>query len=317
MSVVQRQKRESFEDINYSIRPAKAAQRHMLVEAIGRLSRFAPLPEYQYVGFGSTFFVDFKLLHQRYGLMRMFSMERAVRKRKRFDLNVPYDCVTMLYGDSSKMLLHRMIDWERPAIVWLDYDEPFDQAKLGDCDRVFARAVHGSLLIVSFSSDAGPAQGREARVRDYLAGWVPPEENSAKLDNSRFAEIALAGLTDQARQQLADRKDGMSFRQLFRFRYSDGHPMATWGGLVLDGDREKEADDCGFGDLDFVRQGRQTYEIAIPNLTPVERALVEQHLPGDPTAAKRELKGRSVPVREVDRLARVYRYAPTFVETFA
>jgi hypothetical protein len=317
VSVPRRQKRASFEDINYSIRPAKAAQRHMLVEAIGRLSRFAPLPDYQYVGFGSTFFVDFKLLHQRYGLTHMFSIERAVRKRKRFDLNVPFDSITMLYGDSSKMLLHKEIEWRRPAIVWLDYDEPFDQAKLGDCDRVLARATHGSLLIVSFSSNAGQEPGREARIRDRLADWVPREENSAKLDNRRFAEITLDGLTDEARQQLADREDAKVFRQLFRFRYSDGHPMATWGGLVLEGDREAEADDCKFGDLDFVRQGRQTYTIAIPNLTPVERALVERYLPGDPAAAKRELRGRSVPVREVDRLARVYRYAPTFVETFA
>jgi hypothetical protein len=317
VSVPRRQKRESFENINYSIRPAKAAQRHMFVEVIGRLSRFAPLPDYQYVGFGSTFFVDFKLLHQRYGLTRMFSIERAVRKRKRFDLNVPFDCVTMLYGDSSKMLLNREIDWQRPVIVWLDYDEPFDQTKLGDCDRVLARAAHGSLLIVSFSADAGSQRGREARIRDRLGDWVPPEENSAKLDNRRVAEIALDGLTDEARQQLAAREDTKAFRQLLRFRYSDGHPMATWGGLVLDRDRDKEAGDCKFGDLGFVRYGRQTYAIEIPNLTPVERALVERHLPGDTASAKRELKGRSVPVREVDRLARVYRYSPTFVETFA
>jgi hypothetical protein len=223
----------------------------------------------------------------------------------------------MLYGDSSRMLLRRELDWDRPAIVWLDYDEPFDQAKLGDCDRVLARAAHGSLLIVSFSSDAGSERGREARIRDRLADWVPLEENSAKLDDRRCAEIAFDGLTDEARQQLADREDTKAFRQLFRFRYSDGHPMATWGGLVLDGDRETEADDCNFRDLDFVRHGRRTHAIQIPNLTPVERALVERHLPGDLAAAKRELKGRSVPAREVDRLARVYRYAPTFVETFA
>lgn len=317
MSAARRKKRESFEDINYAIRPAKAAQRHMLIEAIGRLSRFAPLPDYQYIGFGSTFFVDFKLLHQRYGLMRMFSIERAVRKRKRFDLNVPFDSVTMLYGDSSRMLLRREIDWVRPAIVWLDYDEPFDQTKLGDCDRVLARAAHGSLFIVSFSADAGVERGREARIRDRLADWVPREENSPKLDDRRFAEIAFDGLTDEARQQLANREDTKAFRQLFRIRYSDGHPMATWGGIVLDGGRETAADDCRFGDLEFVRQRRQTYTIEVPNLTPVERALVERHLPGDRAAAKRELKGRSVPVREVDRLARVYRYAPTFVETFA
>ncbi len=313
---VARRRRESFEEINYSIRPAKAAQRHMLIEAIGRLSRFAPLPEYQYVGFGSTFFVDFKLLHQRYGLTHMYSIERATRKRGRFDLNVPLECVTMLYGEASKMLLHRGIDWSRPAIVWLDYDEPFDQYKLGDCERVLARAAHGSMLIVSFSSDSGRISGREDRVRDLLADWVAPEDNDAKLDDRRFAELALGGLTDHAQQHLADRGEEMLFRQLFRFRYKDSHPMATWGGVILDAARKGDADACEFAELPFVRTGKRTYSLEIPNLTPVERALIERHLPGDCAKAKEVVRNK-VPLAEVDRLARVYRYAPRFVETFA
>jgi len=150
----------SFEKINYSVRPAKATQRHMLVEAVARLARFAPVSGYRYIGFGSTFFIDFRLLHQRYGITRMHSIEREISKEKRFELNRPFRCVNMLYGDSRKMLLDPKIKWSRgPAIAWLDYDEPLDLTKFADCERVLTHALHGSLLLVTFDAAAGTIKG--------------------------------------------------------------------------------------------------------------------------------------------------------------
>lgn len=309
----------SFEKINYAVRPAKATQRHMLVEAIGRLTRFRPLTDYQYLGFGSTFFVDFRLLHQRYGMKRLFSVEQEEEKRRRFDLNRPFQSVQMLYGEAKKMLLDDSIDWESdPAIVWLDYDRRLDKAKLGDCDRVLRRAAHGSLLIVTFDAEPGKLAGREQRIRDDLEDWVPYEATDATLDTDSLAELGLDVLTKHAHQVLEEAGGEMVFKQLFRMRYSDGHAMATWGGLVLGADQADEADACGFDELPYVTlEGEPTYAIEIPNLTPVERALIERYLPRHRGRARRALAVRDIPPEEADRLAAVYRYAPTFVETFA
>lgn len=311
--------RESFEDINYSIRPAKAAQRHMLAEAVGRLGALAPLPRYQYVGFGSTFFVDFRLFHQRFGIKRMYSIERAVEKRRRFDFNRPLQCVNMLYGESDDKLKDPEIGWDRgPSVVWLDYDKPLDLPKLGDCGRVLRRAIHGSLLVVTFSEQSGDMKDRATRVGDWLEDWVPSELRDEDLDSQTYGELALDALTEHAHDVLARTRGSKIFRQLFRFRYSDGHPMASWGGVILDAERADDVDSCAFGELPYVvEEGEKTYDIIIPNLTPAERALAERHLPNRPATARRELERRDIPVEEADRLAAIYRYAPTFVETFA
>lgn len=313
------EEQQSFESINYSIRPAKATQRHMLAEVIGRLGRFMPLPSYQYVGFGSTFFVDFRMLHQRYGIERMFSIEHAVDKRRRFDFNCPLGSIKMLYGESAKMLNHSAIRWETdPSIVWLDYDKPLDIPKLGDCARVLRRAVHGSLLVVSFSEQSGDIEGRAERVGDWLERWIPDDLEDEQLDPRTYGDLALDALTEHAHDVLKRAGGGKLFRQLFRFRYNDGHPMATWGGLIVDAEHSSEADSCEFDELPYiVDEGGATYEIIVPNLTPAERGLAERDLPNRPAAARRALEGRDVPAEEAERLKMLYRYMPRFVETFA
>src|SRR3954447_2820600 len=120
----------SFEKIDYSLRPAKSTERWMLLEALGRLSVFTPLIQYQYVGFGSPFFVDFRLFHRRLAITKMISIEKETDREPRFELNKPFDCIQMLWGDSSEQL--REIDWNAPSIVWLDYDYVLNSAVLGD-----------------------------------------------------------------------------------------------------------------------------------------------------------------------------------------
>jgi hypothetical protein len=309
----------SFEKINYAVRPAKATQRHMLVEAFGRLARFAPLSQYQYIGFGSTFFVDFRLLHQRFGIDKLFSVEREADLKSRFELNRPYQSVTMLYGESGAMLRRPEIDWAAaPAIVWLDYDEHLDLPKLGDCERVLRRAIHGSVLLVSFSANAGPIRGRDERFRARLGPWLPSVDDDLTLDDGRVAELGLDVLAAHAETELDTAGGSKLFKQLFRYRYDDGHPMATWGGLILDADRADDAIGCSFEQLPYVvRAGGPTHTIELPNLTPVERALVERYLPSHLGRAKEALRRHGIPEEEANRLAAVYRYAPRFVETFA
>ena len=49
----------SFERIDYSLRPAKHAERRMLCDVFRRLKPFGPVEDYVYVGFGSVWFSDF------------------------------------------------------------------------------------------------------------------------------------------------------------------------------------------------------------------------------------------------------------------
>jgi hypothetical protein len=58
----------SYEKINYSLRPAKSIERKMLCDAFRRLSAFGKVENYQYIGFGSTYFSDFSLFHKALGI---------------------------------------------------------------------------------------------------------------------------------------------------------------------------------------------------------------------------------------------------------
>ena len=64
----------TFKKIDYRLRPAKHAERVMLVDLFRRM-RFAPIETYQYIGFGSVAFVDFRMVHKELGIKGLVSIE--------------------------------------------------------------------------------------------------------------------------------------------------------------------------------------------------------------------------------------------------
>ena len=61
--------------VNYNIRPCKSIERKMMCEIIARLAIFEQLHNYRYIGMGAKYFTDFSLLHKRFGINKMHSME--------------------------------------------------------------------------------------------------------------------------------------------------------------------------------------------------------------------------------------------------
>ncbi len=94
----------SFRQFDYRLRPNKGAERKMLIEAFRRLNFFEPVKNYRYVGFGSTTFADFILIHRALNITDMISIEKRTDYQARFDFNKPFDCVDMKYGTSSEIL---------------------------------------------------------------------------------------------------------------------------------------------------------------------------------------------------------------------
>ena len=81
------EERPSYEQVNYTIRPAKCVERKMMCEAFSRLSVFGSLKTYRYIGFGSTYFTDFTLFHRALDMNNMVSIEKDEEKAARFDFN--------------------------------------------------------------------------------------------------------------------------------------------------------------------------------------------------------------------------------------
>ena len=64
-----------YRRVDYSLRPAKHAERRMLAEVFRRLRPFQPIEDYTYIGFGGLWFVDFALIHRMLGVHKMISIE--------------------------------------------------------------------------------------------------------------------------------------------------------------------------------------------------------------------------------------------------
>ncbi len=304
----------SFEKIDYSLRPAKSTERWMLIEALARLSVFHHLPSYQYVGFGSPFFVDIRLFHRRLAITRLLSIENKVDLADRFKLNKPYDCVDMLWGEASDRLLE--IDWAVPTITWLDYDDRLSQSMLGDAGIVADRAKHGDCLLVTVDADP-PLDGDEVEdIRRELGSMAGSISSARSLVGWSLATIFYDLIHSSLIRAVNARGDGLSWIQLFRFHYRDSARMLTYGGIFVDAKQRDMVDAAGFADLPFVvMDDEEPFVIQMPQLTHLETARIDRHMPDDVDAAVAALAEFGIAESQVRRYARIYRHGPKFHES--
>lgn len=96
----------SSKSVNYTIRPCKSIERKMMCEMISRLTMFDYVKNYRYIGMGAKYFVDFSLLHKKFGISDMYSMEinSTEKNKKRFEFNKPFNCIKMMFGNASDIL---------------------------------------------------------------------------------------------------------------------------------------------------------------------------------------------------------------------
>jgi hypothetical protein len=316
----------SYEKINYALRPAKSVERKMLCDAFRRLSGFARLETYRYIGFGSTYFSDFVLVHKSLGITNMMSIERDVDVRERFEFNCPFACVRIVFEESTDALAD--LKWDPRTILWLDYDNELNDQVLADTMLFCASAPSGSMLVITVDARAGGDPSLSARKvgKQRLAALqtgvgqakVPADVTGKHLAGSGTAKVYRRIIDNQIVDTLVKRNatrdpgSKMLYKQLFYFHYADTAMMMTVGGLLYDEGESNRVDYCSFGGLDFIRTGDDPYHIQVPSLTYREIRHLDKQLPIDDWA---RLQAAAIPQDDLERYSRVYRYFPTFAET--
>ena len=71
----------------YHLRPNKSIDRNLFIQTLIGLSSFFPISEYQYTGFGSYLFDDFKLLHDTLNIQHIIVAQLSRQKSKIFIMN--------------------------------------------------------------------------------------------------------------------------------------------------------------------------------------------------------------------------------------
>jgi hypothetical protein len=320
----------SYRQINYILRPAKNVERKMMADVLQGLARVAPLSSYQYVGFGSIYFADYRLFHRMFGMDDMTSIEGNEDDERRVRYNRPYDCIDVRMGMSYRVL--PSLEWSRRAIVWLDYDHELAKYVLDDLDLVCARVASGSVIAVTLDGEAKRLKNPKSITEEEREGWPTsrrkqferlvgkelPELRQKDLQGRNLMRTYSQLLTSQIAETFRVKNLGeepasrWQFRQLFNFRYADKAQMMTVGWVVYQ-EREAElVEECRLDASPFFRSSEAALEIKIPNLTFREMRALDRYLPaGTDNDGFVEIP---VPADEKRLYNEVYRFFPTFTE---
>lgn len=320
----------SFNRIDYSIRPAKYAERRMLRDVFRRLSAFEPCENYAYVGFGSVWFSDFSLFHRSLGVQQMLSIESSKAAEQRVRDNAPFK-ISLAFDRSTKVL--PTMSWEGRKFVWLDYDEALTPDMLRDLRTCVMNVRSGSVISISVrcsaakeADQAAPEDDDEAvnalpiieRFREKFANWhVPEEVGEDDLYGWPYADLINTMIETEIEVALAVRngpRAGPDFcsKKICTINYQDGAMMTTYVALIFSEDERDKSDACNFDTLSFVESPTTPVHINVPKLTPREFRLLEGQLPNAPQEA---LALGSIPLKEAAAFRQFYRYFPNFVVT--
>lgn len=314
----------SFKRIDYSLRPAKHAERKMLCDLYRRVTPFSRIEDYVYVGFGSIWFSDFSLFHRSLGIKNMISIEKAATAENRIEENKPFR-IPVIYSHSKDAL--PKLEWSKHHLLWLDYDDPLSLEMLHDMQSVASRANSGTVLTVSVQCSTAPqiAEAKDDKAADspnalsrfinlFGPKRVPQETVEMDLYSWRLGQLSRKMLLQEVEDGLSTRNSGshenqMKFKQICEIEYEDGAKMTTIVGIFYSQEEAHLLDQCHFDTLDFFPKQFKPIRINIPKLSVRELKKLESQLPlreGD------ILQIGNIPQSDADHFVSLYRYLPNF-----
>lgn len=314
----------SFRRIDYSVRPAKHAERRMLCDIFRRLRPFGRVEDYAYIGFGSVWFSDFSLFHRALGVKKMLSIERAADAQARIEENKPFN-IPVDYRSSTDVLPD--LDWSSRMFIWLDYDDPLSPDMLQDLRAIARRANSGTAIAISVQCSKAPqvaeaeqdsspdAPNAVARfVAAFGADRISTRLRGEDLYNWKYGKLCRDLMKQEIESELAARNSGharaeMEFHPICDLEYEDGAKMVTIVGLFHSPDDRGLLDQCHFESLDFMPAPNETIRIRVPKLTVREFRRLESQLP---LALGGDLQLGTIPLGEARRFESLYRYLPSF-----
>lgn len=314
----------SFRRIDYSLRPAKHAERRMLCDLYRRLTPFSRIENYVYVGFGSIWFSDFSLFHRSLGIKKMISIEKSTTAEKRIEENKPFR-IPVIYSHSKDAL--PKLEWSKHHLLWLDYDDPLCPEMLHDMQTVASRAMSGTVLTISVQCSQAPqvaeADGDSQSdspnalsrfINRFGRERVPHGTVETDLYSWRLGRLSRKLVTQEIEAGLAIRNSSshenqMRFKQICEIEYEDGAKMTTLVGIFYSPEEAHLIDQCHFETLDFLATSLKPIRINVPKLTVRELKKLESQLP---LGEGNNLQIGHIPQSDADHFVSLYRYLPNF-----
>jgi hypothetical protein len=325
------------ERINYTLRPAKHAERKMFCETFGRLSALDNLKNYRYIGMGSAYFSDFSLFHKTLGISKLVSIEGEDEgyQKERINFNKPYSCIDVKFGYTHEVLPALPWDqWKNKSIVWLDYVDSLMSYMLGDLDTVIFNIQPGSVILISVNIEKEvnnnpnlKISDKDYRIKKLIENVgrenIPTRAYDMNLSVEKNKIIIREIINNSILTALKNKNCGLEaenqilYQQLFNIYYKDSADMLTVGGIIYNKEQAVILNKM-FSNLDFVRSDEKCFDLVVPKLTYREIHALDKLLPNKKTnktgIAKTGRKKIPLSEEDIKNYAKIYRYFPTFTE---
>lgn len=328
----------SYEKINYLLRPNKFVERKMVCELLSKVLRVEDITNYHYIGFGSTYFVDFSLFHRELGITNMISIEKDDTVEDRCEFNKPFGCIKLMIGDSSTILPNIELD-KIKSIIWLDYDYAIRDFMFSDIRTVISSMMPMSFFMLTINinlkefSDDIPKDDddRNKKIRNNIINAIgkdrfPDEYDDKRMTPAVFSQLMYDSIIQEINSVVNTRNKDKSrpnviFHQTIYFQYEDGAKMMTLGGFLLNKEEaENVITTMGIQNLPYYRHGKEAYTIECPILSIKEIMGLNALIPPKnkkPNGNYDDKKFNRFPLPYDAKLKYLdlYRYFPHFTET--
>lgn len=310
---------------NYHHRPSKSIERKLIIDLLRDFYTSADLKKCTYIGLGSFFFIDFKLLHKSLGVKKLINIEWDVDNKRRFEFNKPYACIDLKWGSTTEIL--PTIQLEKQAIIWLDYTDPLKPYMLEDVEIVTTSIKPNSFFIISCNSQLSRYFNRDINAYDVNRFkqdfgndcLFELEPNMLTINNSHilYREMINAKIEQVLNLRNAgapNKGTKLVYQQLLLITYKDGAPMFTTGGVFLEQKYLSSFNKRKLNKLNFVRKGDEVFDLHSPVLTSQEIDLLNSSLPNYKSYFVNKKSLKFIPEEDRVRYFDNYRYFPSYVE---
>jgi len=304
--------------INYNIRTCKSVERRMILSTVKELFENVSYTNRRYIGFGSTYFTDFKLFHKELHVDKMlsFALEKDILKRVEF--NKPFKCVKIIIGNSTDLLPN--IEWDESIIdlLWMDYDDPLSYDMFNDIEHIFSNANAGSVYLMTCNKQLKYESISEF---DSVFGELVPSDISindfaGEKDFLLIRRMLLNKIEEviKGRNHTLPEQHHLIFHQLFFFTYRDGAPMLSYGGFLDLKSNEFTLKNYHLNNFEFISTGEMRYIIDPPVLSFKETFLLNCHLPNSESDFINEEELNFIPISDRNKYRKLYKFLPSYMD---
>lgn len=314
----------SYNKFNYTYRPAKSIERKLFIELLKELYGVTDSRNCTYIGFGSIFFVDFKMIHKELGIKSMINIEANEDDKRRFEFNRPFSCIKFLWGKSTEKLLE--IDWKGKKIIWMDYDETLQSYMFEDINTIFSNLVPNSFYFFTCNCSFPKYRNKDTGIYNLDAfsndfdGYVPYDLTQEMLMSNQSPDLLRGMILShihhvlEMRNAILEDPEKLIFSQMLYLTYKDGAPMFSFGGMLVKKKDLISLRNTKIFSLPYVKSKTIRLDIQSPILTNSEIDLINSHLPKSKKVFLKLKKIGFIPEDDREKYHTVYRYYPSYVE---